>query len=140
MQGFRTSAPKASRGDVSTIESFIFPEIPEAAPLNPFSKLRVPLLPDNYSASHVAEVIDGAVSRPEISIVAAHPENVAPAAMSEVVGNDGLDVDIGQLAASAGIVETSSEVKEEGVIKELWNAVVDDLIGAKKGGQHKVAV
>lgn len=140
MQGFRTSAPKASRGDTSTIESFIFPEIPEAPPLNPFSKLRVPLLPDNYNTSHVAEVIDQAVIRPEISIVAAHPENVAPAAMSEVVGNDGLDVDIGQLAASAGFVESADEVREEGVIKELFFSVVEDLMGAKKGGQHKVAV
>lgn len=85
-------------------------------------------------------MIDEAVIRPEISIVAAHPENVAPAAMSEVVGNDGLDVDIGQLAASAGFVESADEVREEGVIKELFFSVVEDLMGAKKGGQHKVAV
>lgn len=67
--------------------------------------------------------------RPEISIIASHPENVAPATISEVVGNDGLDVDIGQL--TAGFARTVAEVKEPGFLKELWGGFVDDVLGSK---------
>ena len=73
--------------------------------------------------------------RPEISIIASHPENVAPATISEVVGNDGLDVDIGQLTSGF----TSAEVKEPGLLEELWSGFVDDVLGAKHSAP-KVAV
>lgn len=135
MQGFRTSAPKQALRDNSTIDFFFFPEIEPAAPANPFQKLRVPLLPDNYNpdrspeSGNALESLDEAVPRPEISIMAAHPENVVPAAMSEVVGNDGLDVDIGQLTAAFSKV--LPDVKEPGVIKEIWSGLVDDILGPK---------
>ncbi|KAG9237543.1 hypothetical protein BJ875DRAFT_141544 [Amylocarpus encephaloides] len=132
MQGFRSSAPRPIRGDTSTIESFIFPETPEAPPVNPFERLRVPLLPDNYNpdrSSFVEEEIDGAMPKNEISIVAASPETVTPVAMSEVVGNDGLDVDIGQL--TQGFSDTTVESKEVGALKELFSGMVDDIFGKK---------
>ncbi|KAK0106991.1 hypothetical protein ONS95_003706 [Cadophora gregata] len=140
MQGFRTSAPKQASRDNSTIDFFFFPEVPAEGPVNPFQKLRVPLLPDNYNpdrspeSAHALEALDEAVPRPEISIMAAHPENVAPSAMSEVVGNDGLDLDIGQLtSAFSTLLPTSSkgECKEPGVIKELWSGLLDDILGPK---------
>jgi hypothetical protein len=141
MQGFRTSAPKQAAHDASTIDFFFFPETPEPPPTNPFAKLRVPLLPDNYTpdrsanSAHAPESLDEAVPSPEISIIASHPENVTPAAMSEVVGNDGLDIDIGQL--TAGFSSTAiKELKEPGVLKELWSGLVDDILGPKR----KVAV
>ncbi|TVY55257.1 hypothetical protein LSUE1_G010053 [Lachnellula suecica] len=135
MQGFRSSAPVQAARDTSTIDFFTFPTPPAPEPLNPFSKLRVPLLPDNYSpdrsasSGHAVEALDEAVPRPEISIMASHPENVAPATISEVVGNDGLDVDIGQL--TAGFSNTLAELQEPGVLKELWSGFVDDVLGAK---------
>jgi hypothetical protein len=131
MQGFRSSAPKQSRGDASTIESFIFPEIPLESPANPFDKLRVPLLPDNYNPDrsadsfHAAEELDAALSKSEISVVAAYPDAVTPAALSEVVGNDGLDVDIRQL--TTGFLD--EDPKEPGALKELFTAIADDLFG-----------
>jgi hypothetical protein len=137
MQGFTTSAPKQLRGDASTIESFIFPNVPAEAPVNPFDKLRVPLLPDNYypnrsaDSVHAAEELDAAMPRSEISIIAAHPDNVSPAAMSEVVGNDGLDVDISQLTSGFSDL-MPTEIKEPGVLKELWTGIVDDILGAAK--------
>ncbi|KAH9223709.1 hypothetical protein DL95DRAFT_379723 [Leptodontidium sp. 2 PMI_412] len=137
MQGFRTSAPKQSAGDNSTIDFFFFPEVPPAEPANPFQKLRVPLLPDNYNpdrspgSGNALESLDEAVPRPEISIMASHPENVAPAAMSEVVGNDGLDVDIGQLTAAFSTLLPETNSKEPGVIKELWSGLMDDILGPK---------
>jgi hypothetical protein len=143
MQGFRTSAPKQAAHDKSTIDSFTFPEVPEPPPANPFAKLRVPLLPDNYNpdrsanSAHAVETLDSAVPAPEIHIVASHPDSVLPAAMSEVVGNDGLDVDIGQL--TAGFSSTSSqELKEPGIFKELWSGLIEDVLGAK--GTRKVVV
>jgi len=141
MQGFRTSAPKQAVHDTSTIDFFFFPEPPAPPPTNPFSKLRVPLLPDNYSpdrsanSGHAVEALDEAVPRPEISIIASHPENVAPATISEVVGNDGLDVDIGQLTAGF----TPADLTEPGILKELWSGFIDDVLGSK-GNAPRVAV
>lgn len=139
MQGFRTSAPKQAARDTSTIDFFFFPEAPAPPSTNPFSTLRVPLLPDNYSpdrsasSGHAVEALDEAVPRPEISVVASHPENVAPATISEVVGNDGLDVDIGSLAADF----SPAEPEEPSLLTELWGGFVEDVLGSK---QQKVVV
>lgn len=132
MQGFRSSAPKAAAHDTSTIDFFFFPEIPPEAPLNPFSRIRVPLLPDNYNpdrSNHAVESLDEAVPRPEILVVASHPEHVLPSAMSEVVGNEGLEVSIDDLTKAFN--ENTGEVKEEGVLKMMWNGLVDDIFGSK---------
>ena len=134
MQGFTTSAPKQGRGDATTIESFILPNLHMEAAANPLEQLRVPLLPDTYnpnrSSFHAAEALDAAAPRSEISIVAAHPEHVA-AAMSEVVGNDGLDVDIGQL--TSGFADhLPVQIREPGALKELLTGIVDDILGAAK--------
>jgi len=141
MQGFRTSAPAQAAHDSSTIDFFTFPEIPDEPPINPFAKLRVPLLPDNYNpdrsanSAHAAEVFDAPIAKPEIHIVAAHPENVAPAALSEVVGNDGVDVDLASLTKGFSSTPLTA-LKEPGVIKELWSGIVDDIFGAKKVAVH----
>ena len=136
MQGFTSSAPKQAAHDSSTIDFFFFPEIPAPPPRNPFAKLRVPLLPDNYTpnrspdSGHSLEELDAAVPRPEISIVASHPEDVIPATISEVVGNDGLDVDLTQLTGAFSSVIGKVD-KEPGVLKELWSGMLDDLLGPK---------
>lgn len=57
-------------------------------------------MPDNYTpdrsegSPHRMESIDEALARPEIAVVASHPETVLPMAMSEVVGNEGVDFDV----------------------------------------------
>jgi len=143
MQGFRSSAPKAARNDSSTIDFFFFPDPPAEPPANPFSKLRVPLLPDNYNpdrsagSGNEAESADEAVPRPEIVIVASHPEDVTPAAMTEVVGNDGLEIDLKDLTRAFNEkVEELKENGETGMFKEVWTGILDDVFGAKQ----KVAV
>jgi hypothetical protein len=136
MQGFRSSAQKQAAHDSSTIDFFFFPEIPEPPPRNPFAKLRVPLLPDNYTpnrspdSGHSLEELDAALPGPEISIVASHPEDVVPATISEVVGNDGLDVDITQLTGAFSNA-IGKEDKQSGVLKELWTGFLDDILGPK---------
>lgn len=136
MQGFRTSAPKQAPRDTSTIDFFYFPEVPPPPPKNPFQKLRVPLLPDNYypdrspNSGNAVESPDEAVPRPEIMIIASHPEDVVPAALTEVVGNDGLEQGLEELTKS--FKSNVEEVKEPGVIRELWNSMIDDIFGPKK--------
>jgi hypothetical protein len=136
MQGFQTSAPKQAVHDSSTIDFFFFPDVPEPPPKNPFAKLRVPLLPDNYTpnrspdSGHSLEELDTAVPAPEISIVASHPEDVVPATISEVVGNDGLDVDITHFT-KAFTKTSDKDTKEPGLLKELWSGIVDDILGPK---------
>ncbi|RDL37932.1 Uncharacterized protein BP5553_05365 [Venustampulla echinocandica] len=143
MQTFRSSAPKQAVRDASTMDHFTFPQIPDV-PSNPFAKLRVPLLPDNYSPDRspesglMVEAADEAVFRPEINVCASHPENVAPAALSEVVGNEALEVDLGQLTAGFSS-SADADSKEPGVLKELWSGLVDDLIGSK-AGSPKLAI
>ncbi|KUJ15677.1 uncharacterized protein LY89DRAFT_91678 [Mollisia scopiformis] len=142
MQGFQTSAPKQAINDMSTIDFFFFPEIPADPPLNPFAKLRVPLLPDNYNPDrspgtpHAIETIDEALPRPEIHIVASHPEDVMPATISEVVGNDGLDIDLASLTKNFSSTAIK-ELKEKSLVGELWSGIVDDVLGPKS---RKVAV
>lgn len=135
MQGFKTSAPKQAAHDTSTIDFFFFPEIVEPQVENPFAKLRVPLLPDNYTPDrspgslNAVEALDQAVPRPEISVIASHPEQVLPATISEVVGNDGLDIDISKL--TAGFTDVVEDIKAPNTLKELWSDFLDDILGPK---------
>jgi hypothetical protein len=136
MQGFNTSAPKQAARDTSTIDFFFFPEVPADPPTNPFAKLRVPLLPDNYApdrsatSAHAVESLDEAVPRPEIMIVASHPEDVLPAAMSEVVQNEGIESSIEDLTKAFKSAGTD-ESKEPSTLQQLWGGVLDDIFGAK---------
>ncbi len=130
MQGFGTSAPKQAAGDQSTIDFFFFPEIPESPSTNQ-SQIRVPLLPDNYNpdrsanSSNVLETLDDAVPGPEISIIAHHPDFVVPATITEVVGNEGTDV---ELPASSS---TPEDVKDPGIFKQIWTGFLEDIFGPK---------
>lgn len=134
MQGFRSDAPKAAAHDSSSIDYMFFPEMDVEA--ESAHKLRVPLLPDNFhpdrsaSSAHAVEALDEAVPRPEISIVASHPENVAPAALTEVVDNAALEADVGQLTR---LFNASSEGgKEPGVVREVLGGMWDDMFGGGK--------
>jgi len=102
---------------------------------NPFT-IRAPLLPDNYTPhrmAHAPESLDAAIPSAEISIVAAHPENVVVAAMTEVVGNESLEENIEVLSRAAVFTPSKrNSSKEKGTLKGLWNEVLDDVFGPKK--------
>lgn len=140
MQTFKTSAPAQAARDHSTIDYFFLPEMPIERGNNMSFTLRVPLLPDNFSADHsfrAPEILDTAVPPAEILIVAANPESTVAAAMTEVVGNAGLEENVEVLSRAAAYQpwkpsqETSSH-QEKGILSELWNGVLDDVFGAKK--------
>jgi hypothetical protein len=74
---------------------------------------------------HAPEVADGAVAGPEILIVASHPENVIAAALTEVVGNDGQEAEIGELTKAFS--ETEETVSKPGIFQRVWGELMDDI-------------
>ena len=108
-------------------------------------QLRVPLLPDNYyparkSAAH-QEALEP-VMRPEISVMSGEDAHIAgPSAMSEVVDNHAMEIDPYNLtskvqaAASKMAGFTVEKMNEPGMLRELWNGLLDDLTGSKKVGK-----
>lgn len=102
--------------------------------------MRVPLLPDNYApdrsigTGQEAETLDGPIAGGEILVVAAHPEMVLPAAMTEVVGNEAID-DVRLTMA----YENEPEPEQSG-FKALWSGIVEDVLGPKGGSGLKPAM
>ncbi len=94
---FRTSAPDSARLDTSSIDYAVLPSpatLFAQPPDDPFARLRVPLLPDNFSGGHGPETPDAPLAAPEIVVLAGHPENVVPAALTEIegMGIDGVEL------------------------------------------------
>lgn len=114
------------------IEKHIYPEI-----------RRIPLLPDNYSNDGAKaarrEAMMEIVVRPEISTVSADGTHIdCPSAMSEVTDNHAIELDPYDLTNKVKAAATTmaslrvEKVKEPGVFAELWNSLLDDLLGSKK--------
>ncbi|CAK7211392.1 hypothetical protein SCUCBS95973_001099 [Sporothrix curviconia] len=135
---FRTSAPKAARLDVSTIDYAVMPSFAAEA-VNDVA-LRVPLLPDNFEPNrqnlegHAPEVADGPLAGPQIVVVAGHPENVvAASALTEIegMGVDGVELSFAHLPLAGGAEASSSGSSADGssggMIRDLWKGLVDDL-------------
>jgi hypothetical protein len=125
MQTFTTHAPNRARLDTSTIDFAMMPSQGSLSspPLNELAGMRMPLLPDNYTTQHAPEVADAPLAAPEIVVVAAHPENVVTAALTEVegMGIDGVELKFAH--------ESEPEVKEPGMLTDLWKGLLDDLAG-----------
>lgn len=140
MQTFQTSATKQASRDSSTIDFFFLPQMPMEESSSHFN-IRVPILPDTEIPHHTArtpEILDSAIASPEIMVVAHHPEVVIAAAMTEVVGNAGVEEDIEVLSRAAEFKQawrdSSSSLKESSsTLKQLWNGVIDDVFGPKRG-------
>lgn len=107
-----------------------------AAALHPAAAPRVPLLPDNYAAAHgplAAADDDAAVRAPDVSIVAADPDNVIPGTpLSEVQGIalDGVELKFVHERRR----ELDAHTPRGGMLRDLWHGMVDDILGpaAKK--------
>ncbi|KAI2625845.1 hypothetical protein GGR54DRAFT_593190 [Hypoxylon sp. NC1633] len=125
MQTFSSSASRSALADVSTMDNIVFPGSAsfEGSSNDPFARLRVPLLPDNFIAHHAPDVSDGPVSPAQISIVAANPELVSPSALTEVEGMsmDGVELKF--------IHEEEASEQEPGMLTDLWKGLVDDVLG-----------
>lgn len=79
-------------------------------------------------SAHAPELPDLPLLRGEISVVAAHPEAVAVGALTEVVGVAG-EMSLGDLTRA--FAEKVEEGKGAGVLRGLWDDLVDDVLGEK---------
>ncbi|KAH0436521.1 hypothetical protein CcaCcLH18_04327 [Colletotrichum camelliae] len=132
MQTFSSSPASASPAHASmdfTVLPASFDALPAA---NEFAGMRMPLLPDSFTTKHqslyeqtLAEELP--LSKPEISIIAANPDNVTAAALTEV---EGFGVDGVELKwAHEG--ESAAEDAHQPGLRDLWKGLVDDVVGRK---------
>ncbi|KAK0636342.1 hypothetical protein B0T17DRAFT_518870 [Bombardia bombarda] len=129
MQGFRTSAPKPARLEAATIDTAFLPNLmADEYSYDPYANIRVPLMPDNHSPPagfRQPEAVDAPLPRPEILVVAANPELVLPAALTEVegMGVDGVEL---KFAHELG----REEEPEPTMLTDLWKGLVEDVFGS----------
>ncbi|KAK1780846.1 hypothetical protein QBC45DRAFT_96590 [Copromyces sp. CBS 386.78] len=145
-----------------TAESSTF----STSPFQPtyFDTIRVPLLPDNKTPppptvrmplfdelkpeerGEIASEGDADLmaSKPAVSVVANHPGQVLPASLSqEVVDLDNwTGADWVSLGFVRDIAREEAQAQEaaagsQGMIKSLWQGVVEDVFGPAKGGPSK---
>ena len=127
--------------DTSTIDYAYMPQFKLVEPPQP-EVLRIPLLPDNDSPLRSDEDHGESVEsviRPEISTVSADSTHIdSPSAMSEVTDNHSVEVDPYDLtskvtAAAAKIAQVPAKnSKKPGLVMEIWNGFLDDLLGSEK--------
>lgn len=65
-------------------------------------------------------------------------------AMTEVVGNAAMEEDVEVLSRAAELKQvwkstTASASKDSTTLKQLWDGVLDDVFGSKKGGSTAMA-
>ncbi|KAB5554606.1 hypothetical protein GE09DRAFT_1222094 [Coniochaeta sp. 2T2.1] len=136
---FTTSSRSQARSDTSTIDYAIMPPSSALYSVSPNTDavLRVPLLPDSFTVTHTTpETHDPPLPSPEISIVAANPENVLGVSpLTEVEGMDAQGVELGFVH---GLETQKGGRKEEegGMIRDLWKGLVEDVFGEEKKTQH----
>ncbi|KAI1200358.1 hypothetical protein F5X97DRAFT_294100 [Nemania serpens] len=132
MQTFSsTAAPSAT---VKSIDSIVFPgsAVFKGASTDPFSNLRVPLLPDNVGFQHTPESADHPVTVPEISIVAANPALVSPSALTEIegMGIDGVELKFIHDSEPAG--------QEPSMLTNIWRGL--DNVLSPQSSKGKIAL
>ncbi|KAI1365736.1 hypothetical protein F5Y08DRAFT_302982 [Xylaria arbuscula] len=132
MQTFSSSA--SSQATAKNVDNVIFPgsAVFEGASQDPFSNLRVPLLPDNVAFQHAPESVDGPATVHDISIVAANPDLVSPSALTEIEGM-GIDSVVMKFIHDAEPAE-----QEPGMLTGLWRGLVDDL--SQQSSKAKLAL
>ncbi|RWA09268.1 hypothetical protein EKO27_g5827 [Xylaria grammica] len=131
MQTFATTAtPNAT---ATSIDNIVFPgsAVFEGANQDPFSNLRVPLLPDNVAFQHSPESTDGPATVHDISIVAANPDLVSPSALTEIegMGMDGVELKFIH----------DAEPADEGSFTNIWRGLVDDVLN-QQSNKGKLAL
>jgi hypothetical protein len=129
MQTFTTTSSRTARSDTSTIDYCLMPVLSTSSAPQP--PLRVPLLPDSFAISHaVPDTPDAPLAMPEISVVAAHPENVS--AVSPLTEVEGMGADGVELGFVHDMERKKVEAQEGGMIKDLWKGLMEDVFGEEK--------
>lgn len=135
MQGFTTSAPVCTTTTTtapSRVDACVLPSLADA-PYDPYAHVRVPLLPSVRAASvagRAAEEPQRPFVPAEMVVVAADPANVAHAALTEV---EGFSVDGVELGFAHGMDLAPGTRMEQGMIRDIWKGLVDDVFGPGAG-------
>ncbi|KAK0739940.1 hypothetical protein B0T21DRAFT_285672 [Apiosordaria backusii] len=140
MQTFHHSAPRPALAH-HTVDSLILPDLFALDPnFDPYSNIRVPLLPDNISGPpsglFAPETTDFApeTKEPEPKIVAANPDSVA---LPEGGFVDGVKLRfVYNMQPEQGEGQGYDEMGS-GMIKDLWRGLVEDVMGP--GGKKATA-
>lgn len=146
MQSFHTTQKPFARADTSTIDFAFLPALD--TPLSgaaAAAALRMPLLPDNVETDRAPtlfapEAVDEPLQAPEIVVMAADPSAVnVVSALSEVegMGPDGIELRFGFGRGGGGGGEEAAAGGEYagGMLKGLWNGLVDDVLGSSPKGK-----
>lgn len=124
----------------SPVDRAVFPSVADMSPTR--ESIRVPYLPDTFtrtssSVPRVPETSDQ-VFRAEISTVAHESTHLhPPSPLSDVVDNGAITFDPYDLAAKVGQaakkvsakVAPTEEGGVSGVLKQVWNGLMDDVFG-----------
>lgn len=129
---FNTTRALKAVNDSSTMDFAYLPSAAEdAAP----ETLRVPILPNNYTAASRAAVEEAAetvVMKPQISTMSADAVFLP---MTDLSDGHSLNIDFHAMADRVARNLRSMKVPVEeqaSVAKQIWNDMVDDLLGIKK--------
>lgn len=101
--------------------------------------MRTPILPFNSTAPARSDEALESVIRPEIATTSANGTHIeSPSAMSDVTDNPGhADLDPFDLtnrvttAASKATGVPIERLQEPGVVKKLWDGLLDDILGPR---------
>lgn len=127
---FNTSRPLKAVNDTSTMDFAYFPTDLSPPADEP---LRVPILPNNYTTTtNAAEPEPAVVMKPQISTMSADAVFLP---MSDLSDGHSLNIDFHAMAdrVAANLRRMQVPVEERAsVAKQIWNDMVDDLLGVKK--------
>ncbi|KAF6816650.1 hypothetical protein CSOJ01_02825 [Colletotrichum sojae] len=134
MQTFSSASPHSSL-HLASMDFTVLPASYEPIAHNEFAGMRMPLLPDSFTVKHQSMYEQTSASAsaeeekmPQISVVAAHPENVTTAsAMTEV---EGFGVD-GVELKWAHEAEPAAEEQHQPGLRDMWKGLVDEVVGRK---------
>ncbi|KAK4657097.1 hypothetical protein QC762_209920 [Podospora pseudocomata] len=134
MQTFHHSAPRPATAH-HTVDSLVLPDLFAMDPnFDPYSNIRVPLLPDNISgppsglfAPEVSDFVPEQAAK-EVKIVAANPDSVA---LPEGGFVDGVELRFVYQMQPEQSGQQEYDEMGSGMIKDLWRGLVDDVMGSK---------
>lgn len=140
MSSFHTTPASNAQADTSTIDFAFLPSFESLNPrsnVDPFAQVRVPLLPDNSVADHrplhPPEALDAPLAQPQIIIMAADPTRVSAVSMlSEVEGMSPDGVELSFAHDNWGRRPAEEQQYAGGMLKTLWDDLVDDVFGEKQ--------
>lgn len=126
---FNTSRSMKAVNDSSTMDFAYFPTTDADAEPEVF---RVPILPNNYTVSSKVAEVEEVVMKPQISTMSADAVFLP---MSDLSDGHSLNIDFHSMAdkVAANLRSMKVPVEEQAsVAKQIWNDMVDDILGTKK--------